>query len=1354
MPGMTQCPHCNARYTMPDHLNGKRVKCRKCGNVFTATFGSSAPTVAAPKQTGDDPFAALNELEPGATTTPPAPRAAASARGAAGNRIQPAAVGFSPQAAPGGEIALAPDAVARPGKSKPPRRKVEIDLPYANVIDGLLPLVLLVAWLGLTVWGLISTAGRDDKPVAPWAIYVMGAIAVATFLIFVVPLMTLGTAIASRLRNFFLPDFAAFRVLGTVAGFFLILMLLLGKLGAPLAAPVTRGELTGALPIAALVAAGLLALWFRVGLVNSAVLIPLAIIFAIPGIILAGMIQRAAGEPIARSAQLISVSIPGQGLRRMTKSEFTKYEQEQRDRAARQAEATNVQANNAVVANTQTRSQPDWNRVARATDSNANNLTGPRQTPYGKPVPPPPVDPDSGFAHPSPAATAGRSSPALLPVLATADTANPPLIGQFEELLAPQRPSPYVFVKRRAGQPGQRGFTIERVKAGDWKPDGSLSFESDAAADVACSPNGEFLVRKVRNGGQEMIEISSFAEGKTLHNLPLKANNPELVGFVGDKEFAVYGTESLGAKFATLWIVDAKAGNASRSFQVPGGSRRAAVGISPDGKTIAVATKTDGPPQVIFYNATGGVRKRLPLPDVGDAFFFDPRAVAFDGTGQKLAVEVAQQTSVKLYCWTEDGKLLASHGYPNFDQAVGGGGFGQRDAGQRLEWVGAGDSNVLLVGGRLLLDAQSGRFVGRVGEGDVRWHRGLGDGRLLLRQRVGAEDRFDVVTLDAGHLSEAVAAARQAGPLLFDPPPLDEKKAAWLVQGVSQKNDVPAGRLGANPDPSPASANLTDKPIALGAAHPIGHVREVFFGPGVAVVYFNAIGEGGRWDAAAGAGAELVRYDLATGKVTGRVSVPMWSEPLAISPDGELAVLASAANFGGTSRTAAAGTNATVRTQRGGGRTARTGGAVSVTPAPTVAPQRGGATAKSTSRLDLWSLGTGKYVAGWVPYAANPDESQREVRWAAMTDRDAVLTLSNTGVLIRWSVSGRKAIWGRTGISDAPAISPGNKYLVARTSPAGGAGASILVIDPAGGAAVSALALPPLSFKEAQPPAFSDDGKVLLAATNAGLLRWDVASGSVQTALTDPQTQAVDPLAGGKYALVGDRLFDLDQHAAAFTYHVAPGGQHLYGGPGGRHWYVAPSATDGQPYLCSAVIPTDAQLQAADALAKDPPLIRPGARVDLQVSAGSATAKITDLLRNRMKQNGLATDGAGVPVATLRVSAQLVNTNETIPAQVMGPGGGRTENVPLNNYHCSYDLVDAKGNVLYGSPQWHVIEGRRVGMVNLTSANQSIASRVQEELDQQVVAWAGSIYVPTYLTADGKVPPKPEAVLGVEASGG
>jgi hypothetical protein len=255
----------------------------------------------------------------------------------------------------------------------------------------------------------------------------------------------------------------------------------------------------------------------------------------------------------------------------------------------------------------------------------------------------------------------------------------------------------------------------------------------------------------------------------------------------------------------------------------------------------------------------------------------------------------------------------------------------------------------------------------------------------------------------------------------------------------------------------------------------------------------------------------------------------------------------------------------------------------------------------------------------------------------------------------------------------------------------------------------------------------------------------------VQTPLTDPQTRPVDPLgAGGKYALVGDRLYDLDRRVPAFTYRVAPGGQHLYGGPAGRHWYVAPSATDGLPYLCSAAIPTDAQLQAAQSLDQDPPLIGPGARVDLQVSAGSVTPKVTDLLRRRMKDNGLLADGPGTPVATLRVSAQLLNTNETIPAQVMGPGGGRTENVPVNNYHCAYDLVDAKGNVLYGSPQYHVIEGRRVGMVNLTSASQSIASRVQEELDQQVLAWAGSIYVPTYLTADGKVPPKPEAVLGVE----
>lgn len=43
MPAL-QCPECDARYAVPDHVLGKKLKCKKCGRVFRLQPASPAPT--------------------------------------------------------------------------------------------------------------------------------------------------------------------------------------------------------------------------------------------------------------------------------------------------------------------------------------------------------------------------------------------------------------------------------------------------------------------------------------------------------------------------------------------------------------------------------------------------------------------------------------------------------------------------------------------------------------------------------------------------------------------------------------------------------------------------------------------------------------------------------------------------------------------------------------------------------------------------------------------------------------------------------------------------------------------------------------------------------------------------------------------------------------------------------------------------------------------------------------------------------------------------------------------------------------------------------------------------------------
>jgi predicted Zn finger-like uncharacterized protein len=56
-----QCPNCAARYQVDDATSGKRVRCKQCANVFTATGAEAAVPVA--PLVSSDPFSPLGGLD-------------------------------------------------------------------------------------------------------------------------------------------------------------------------------------------------------------------------------------------------------------------------------------------------------------------------------------------------------------------------------------------------------------------------------------------------------------------------------------------------------------------------------------------------------------------------------------------------------------------------------------------------------------------------------------------------------------------------------------------------------------------------------------------------------------------------------------------------------------------------------------------------------------------------------------------------------------------------------------------------------------------------------------------------------------------------------------------------------------------------------------------------------------------------------------------------------------------------------------------------------------------------------------------------------------------------------------------
>ena len=256
------------------------------------------------------------------------------------------------------------------------------------------------------------------------------------------------------------------------------------------------------------------------------------------------------------------------------------------------------------------------------------------------------------------------------------------------------------------------------------------------------------------------------------------------------------------------------------------------------------------------------------------------------------------------------------------------------------------------------------------------------------------------------------------------------------------------------------------------------------------------------------------------------------------------------------------------------------------------------------------------------PSAPRENVSTQTVVWATMPDDESVIS---------------------------PAVvRPGGKQIAARQ------GDALLLIDIKTGDSLGTLAPEALAGAEMKSAAFSDDGAYFFAATSHGLFRWDITTGQSGNPIT---TESFNTLAelSGQLLLLDDRLFDPKQQAVLYRYPVF-GGCHVTGGSGGRHWYIACGPLDGTPYLCSVLLATPEQLAAAAKVNANPPLIRPGKQVALQVNAGTATERVTGMLAAKLKSRGL---DKGDVVATLRVTATESPTGEE-KSILVGPNSEKT----------------------------------------------------------------------------------------------
>jgi hypothetical protein len=293
-------------------------------------------------------------------------------------------------------------------------------------------------------------------------------------------------------------------------------------------------------------------------------------------------------------------------------------------------------------------------------------------------------------------------------------------------------------------------------------------------------------------------------------------------------------------------------------------------------------------------------------------------------------------------------------------------------------------------------------------------------------------------------------------------------------------------------------------------------------------------------------------------------------------------------------------------------------------------------------RLDLWDLppAAGKvppdpsHVVGFVPYAAEPDEADRDVVWAALTDDDHVVTCGWKGELVCWKVGPgvAAAVWRARVTAPAQiALSPSGTRLACMTD------AGLAVLGVATGETLSLIGPP----RQLSALTYTADGRQVVGVAMTVLSQWDLDKGAFggDLALGGEARAWNVTAAGDGYVLVtsqmGDSLVDLARRTVVWWYR----GAGTLAAHGGRVWTTVGAADfDKGKVLLSADLPHDAGRRAAAKLGAgvDPKsmLLRPGMSVSLDVSVDGPEEQrkgTADLLTAELRRNGI-TVAEGQPV--------------------------------------------------------------------------------------------------------------------------
>lgn len=805
--------------------------------------------------------------------------------------------------------------------------------------------------------------------------------------------------------------------------------------------------------------------------------------------------------------------------------------------------------------------------------------------------------------------------PVERPWTAKADPPDPPIeykkgkisiqFPRFAEGRAASGPSNFLMLRNREG--GNEVRAVIDLRTGQFigKPvEGKLDISYNSEV---FSADGRYFAAGLSNISVAKVGIWSFATGKLEREFDLSDEYHEFdLAFAGTHQVATVARRDY--KTPVIAVRDIKTGKTIKDWTLTeeSGERvaRKSLLCSPGGKYLLFVM---GKRLVVIDIASGAGVGEVLLEDNPSSC----EGMAFTPDGTQLAMLYHAGGGHRLTVIEFlTGKVLLNHQYSSSLEFFG-------YDGPVLDWV--PDKSAIVYKGHLLIDPQSGEDFWTFPSTDWMPRRIIRQGEILVARKNKNAKVYETVSLPAAEMTKALDIVRSGGSAIdtilppVTTPDLFSATKVTLPNGFVQWS--------ADPDAASADSKKLDGEIMISKENETLQSLMLTGGKGAKIVLQKELTPR---SGALGGKREpkrviIERIDLVTGAHSPPIDVPHFYRTVDVSPSGNFAVA--------------------------------------------------GFSERKTNidRIDVIGLAPKKHIAGFKPYAGEPedknvpkyDQNKRfQLKYVGLIDDEHILTINGLGKLVVWKLPDLKAVYYFENFGDPLAASPNRKYLV------GAHDGQFRIFDSRTGKCLGDLESPSCGVKPLR-AAIRSDGRELVAIINAGedrmLVRWNLLTGKIDQEFPIPSElifgfvhrtfgEDISLEYRGQDHLLLDRkyLIDLKKRLVIWRYSADYGTRFVAGSPDSKTWYCMrkPNSNYGSPlFLTSIETPSPAVLRKSSGASLEKNLLLyPGRSVRLHVDLSALSLNhlqptVEKAVKESLEARGILVDASAPLMLSIVVGA-------------------------------------------------------------------------------------------------------------------